>query len=143
MAIAGIIAAADGGNMIRDKLKSKSYFEESLEYTNNCIKEFEEAIASVLKEQGENSPGIKNGYNILVMYYTKKLNLQYSLGETLENVKKTYIKLLSYYSKVWDLQSGYIELVRSLSLAVLLNVECFEKLFRKTVVWNTSRNQLA
>lgn len=111
---------------MRDMLKSKKYFEESLEYTDNCIEEFEAAMANVLEEQGENSPGIKNGYNILVMYYTKKLNLQYSLGETLENVKKTYIKLLSYYSQAWDTQSGYMELVRNLSLAVLLSVECFE-----------------
>lgn len=108
---------------MRDKVKNKDYFKNSLSFTNESINDFENVMPQVLERQGEESQGAKNGYNALVMYYTKKVNLLYSLGEEVLEVQIVYEKLLSYYAKAWNIEYGYIELVRILSLGILLKIE--------------------
>lgn len=49
--------------------------------------------------------------------------MEYSLGEEISKVKKSYERLLIYYSQIWNMGQGYIELVRILSLGVLLRID--------------------
>lgn len=108
---------------MRDRVKNRAFFESSLSFINESINDFENIMPQVVENQGEESQGAKNGYNALVMYYTKKVNLLYSLGKEVLEVKMAYEKLLGYYVKVWDIEYGYIELIRILSLGTLLKIE--------------------
>lgn len=108
---------------MRDRVKNRAFFESSLSFTNESINDFENIMPQVVGNQGEESQGAKNGYNALVMYYTKKVNLLYSLGEEVLEVKIVYEKLLGYYAKTWNIEYGYIELIRILSLGALLKIE--------------------
>lgn len=108
---------------MRDRVKNRAFFESSLSFTNESINDFENIMPQVVENQGEESQGAKNGYNALVMYYTKKVNLLYSLGEEVLEVKIVYEKLLGYYAKTWNIEYGYIELIRILSLGALLKIE--------------------
>lgn len=107
---------------MRDKIKSKVFFEKSLSFTTECINDFEKIMPTVIEKQGENSEGAINGYNALVIYYIKRVNLLYSLGKSIQEIKEDYNKLLNYYAKVWKMDYGYIELVRIISLGILLNI---------------------
>lgn len=69
---------------MRDRVKNRAFFESSLSFTNESINDFENIMPQVVGNQGEESQGAKNGYNALVMYYTKKVNLLYSLGALLK-----------------------------------------------------------
>lgn len=88
---------------MRDRVKNRAFFENSLSFTNESINDFENIMPQVVGNQGEESQGAKNGYNALVMYYTKRVNLLYSLGEEVLEVKIVYEKLLGYYAKTWDI----------------------------------------
>lgn len=107
---------------MRDRIKNEDFFRKSLSFTEESINDFEKIMPQVIEKQGADSQGAKNGCNALVMYYTKKVNLLYSLGESIIDVKQSFEKLLGYYATVWDMEYGYIELIRILSLSALLNI---------------------
>ena len=109
--------------MMRDKLKKEEFFRKSLLFTDECISEFERTLSEIMKQDGANSERVTNGYNALLVYYIKKINLEYSLGVELSKIKEGYERLLTYYNRVWNVEQGYIELVRILSLGVLLQIE--------------------
>lgn len=111
--------------MLRDNFKDEKYFTECLLKTERSIEKFENLLSEVLNK-GENDRGIKNGYNILINNYTKEINLLYSKGEQINIIKEKYRRLLFFYSKMWYREYGYIELIRILSLAVLLDVKSQE-----------------
>lgn len=109
--------------MMRDKLKKEEFFRKSLLFTDECISQFEKTLSEIMKQDGANSQRVINGYNALLVYYIKKVNLEYSLGVEISKIKESYERLLTYYSRVWNVEQGYIELVRILSLDVLLQIE--------------------
>lgn len=115
---------------MRDKVKNKAFFENSLSFTNESINDFENIMPQVVESQGEESQGVKNGHNALVMYYTKKVNLMYSLGEEVLEIKMIYEKLLDYYAKAWNIEYGYIDLIRILSLGNLLKIDSLNTNFK-------------
>lgn len=108
---------------MRDKLKKEEFFRNSLLFTDECISEFEKILPEIMKQDGIESQRVINGCNALIVYYIKKVNLEYSLGEEISKVKESYERLLIYYSQVWNMGQGYIELVRILSLGVLLRID--------------------
>ncbi len=57
---------------MRDRRKNADYFEKSLLFTMESIQDFEKILPQVIEKQGEDSQGAKNGYNALILYYTKK-----------------------------------------------------------------------
>ena len=109
--------------MMRDKLKKEEFFRKSLFFTDECIREFEKILPEIMKQDGTESQRVINGCNVLIIYYIKKVNLEYSLGEEISKVKESYEQLLIHYSQVWNMGQGYIELVRILSLGVLLRID--------------------
>ena len=108
---------------MRDKLKKEEFFRNSLLFTEACISEFEKILPEIIKQDQVKSQRVINGCNALTVYYIKKVNLEYSLGEEICKIKKSYERLLTYYSQVWNVEYGYIELVRILSLGVLLRID--------------------
>lgn len=109
--------------MMRDKLKKEEFFRKSLLFTDECISEFEKILPEIMKQDGTKSQRVINGCNALMVYYIKKVNLEYSLGEEISKVKESYERLLIYYSQAWSMGQGYIELIRILSLGVLLRID--------------------
>lgn len=120
---------------MRDQIKTFDYFKKSLNFTNESIEQFQSLIREVVDAQGEDCVGARNGYNTMVFYYTERINLEYSIGESIDVIKKTFLELLKYYSKMWDLEYGYTGLVRVLSVGFMLNVESvqFEDLQKKII----------
>lgn len=111
-----------GINMVRDNIKDEIYFNKCLAETERSIDKFEELLSKVLNK-GENDRGVKSGYIILINKYIAEINLMYSKGEKIFSIRDKYIKLVSLYSKMWCRDYGYIELIRILSLAVLLDIK--------------------
>lgn len=109
--------------MMRDKLKTEEFFRKSLLFTDECISEFEKILPEIMKQDGTKSQRVINGCNALIVYYIKKVNLEYSLGEEISKIRESYEQLLIYYNQVWDMGQGYTELVRILSLGVLLRID--------------------
>lgn len=109
--------------IMRDKLKKEEFFRNSLLFTEDCISEFEKILPEIIKQDQVKSQRVINGCNALAVYYIKKVNLEYSLGEEICKIKKSYERLLTYYSQVWNREYGYIELIRILSLGVLLRID--------------------
>ena len=77
---------------MRDKLKKEEFFRKSLLFTDECIREFEKILPEIMKQDGTESQRVINGCNALIVYYIKKVNLEYSLGEEISKVKKSYMK---------------------------------------------------
>ena len=109
--------------IIRDTLKSEEYFQKVIEQTASSIEKFESIVSTVIETKGINDIGVRNGYNILVSSYTKLINLLYSAGEDIEKVSDKFKKLLFYYEKMWNTEYGYFDLIRILSMGVLLEIE--------------------
>ena len=108
---------------MRDKLKNQDYFNELIKKEKSNIAMFENVVKRAMVEKGEFDRGTRNGYNILINSFQKIINLLYSSGEDLNTIQEIYKKLLYYYSKMWDRKYGYIELIKVLSLAVLLEID--------------------
>lgn len=108
---------------LRDTLKDERYFQKAIEQTESSIEKFETLISTVIETKGADDVGVRNGYNVLVSSYTKLVNLLYSAGEDIEIISNTYKKLLYYYGKMWKSDYGYFELIRILSMGVLLEIE--------------------
>lgn len=79
---------------MRDKLKKEEFFRKSLLFTDECISEFEKILPEIMKQDGTKSQRVINGCNALMVYYIKKVNLEYSLGEEISKVKESYERLL-------------------------------------------------
>ena len=120
---------------MRDQLKTFEFFKKSLSFTNESIDQFQTLLREVVDAHGEDYIGTKNGYDALVVYYTEKINLEYSIGESVDVIRQTFLELLKYYSKMWDLEYGYTGLVRVLSVGFMLNVESvqFDDLQKKII----------
>lgn len=108
---------------MRDKLKNKIYFEKQIEYAYNSIERYENLISKVIDTQGKDSEGANNGYGILTMFYNQAINLDYSIGKEVVQLKKLFKHFIKYYTLVWNIGNGYIDLVRVLSLGILLGIE--------------------
>ena len=89
--------------MMRDKLKTEEFFRKSLLFTDECISEFEKILPEIMKQDGTKSQRVINGCNALIVYYIKKVNLEYSLGEEISKIRESYEQLLIYYNQVWDM----------------------------------------
>lgn len=111
---------------MRDNIREPEYFIDLIQKEEENILCFESLVEKTLQQKGESDRGVRNGYNILISSYEKKINLLYSYGTELESVKKCFEQLLPYYSKMWNRKHGYIELIKVLSLAVLFEVDAMK-----------------
>lgn len=111
------------GLRMRDKIKTIEYFNRAKTRYYEEIIRYERIVESVLYEKGENDRGVKNGFNILINAYENYISCLYSSGEDVSSIYDVFIKLLRIYSKMWNKEYGYIELVRNLSIAVMLEVD--------------------
>ena len=114
---------SDLRKMMRGNLKNDEYFEERLIKSDEEVAHYEELVAKVCAVRGENDRGVQNGYGILTSIYQNRLNLLYTSGSRNGEIRETYSNLLKYYAKIWESDNSYFELIKVLSLAVLLNID--------------------
>ncbi|MCD7742147.1 MAG: DUF1911 domain-containing protein [Ruminococcus sp.] len=107
---------------MRGILKNDAYFAEKLTKSDDEVVHYEELIEKVRAARGENDRGVQNGYGILASIYFNRINLIYTSGKRDGEIDKAYNDLLRYYVKTWEPDNSYFELIKVLSLAILLNI---------------------
>lgn len=107
---------------MRGMLKNDEYFREKLSKSDDEVAHYEELVAKVCAARGENDRGVQNGYGILASLFQNRINLIYTSGIRDEEIDEAYRNLLRYYAKTWNPDNSYFELIKVLSLAVLLDI---------------------
>lgn len=107
---------------MRGMLKNDEYFREKLSKSDDEVAHYEELVAKVCAARGENDRGVQNGYGILASVYQNRINLIYTSGIRDDEIKDAYMSLLRYYVKTWEPDNSYFELIKVISLAILLNI---------------------
>jgi hypothetical protein len=108
---------------MRGNLKNDEYFEEKLTKSDEDVTHYEELVAKVRAERGENDRGVKNGYGILSSTYLNRMNLLYTSGTRDNEFRPAFENLLRYYAKTWEPDDSYFELIKVISLAIILDVD--------------------
>ncbi|MBC1649719.1 PoNi-like cognate immunity protein [Listeria booriae] len=108
--------------MIRDTKKDKQYFIDFIQYENQSIKKFKNAVNSVIETRGEDDQGVRSGYNFLLGLHFSKLNALYSSGATLEEIKEFIPEIIDIMEKAWKSESCYVEMVWLLSVGIMLEI---------------------
>ncbi|MEI3607175.1 DUF1911 domain-containing protein [Pseudogracilibacillus sp. SE30717A] len=109
--------------MVRDKLRSKKYFNQLIEDEEQRITKFTNVIRKVIAERGEVDDGVESGYNYLFGAHFRKLKALYSSGAPLEKIKDFVPEVIDIAEKTWDSEGDYIEMVYLLSIGYMLNIE--------------------
>lgn len=108
---------------MRGDLKNDEYFEERLTKSDEEVAHYEELVAKVCAARGENDRGVQNGYGILTSIYQNRINLLYTSGASKSEIRESFDRLLKYYAKTWEPDNSYFELIKVISLAILLNID--------------------
>jgi len=111
---------------MRDTLNNLSIYENLIQKENKDISHYKEVIEKAIQLNGPDSKGVKNGYIIINTSYQRIINTMYSAGYAIEAIRIVFKDLLANYSNIWNREFGYIELVKVVSLAVLLNIDADE-----------------
>ena len=109
--------------MMRDTVKDQKYFKLKLAEERASLVTFEQALKDVIASRGEKDKGVQNGYSIIADTYQKIINIMYSLGSDLNEISHEYNSLLPYFCKTWNINSGYMKLIKILSLGALLAID--------------------
>ena len=109
--------------MMRDSVKDQKYFKLKLAEERASLAMFEQALKDVIASRGEKDKGVQNGYSIIADSYQKIINIMYSLGSDLNEISHEYNSLLPYFCKIWNIDSGYMKLIKILSLGVLFSID--------------------
>ncbi|EUJ32575.1 PoNi-like cognate immunity protein [Listeria cornellensis] len=108
--------------MTRDTKKDKQYFIDFIQYENQSIEKFQNAVNSVIEARGKDDQGVSRGYNFLFGLHFSKLNALYSSGAPLEEIKEFIPEIIDITEKVWKSESGYVEMVWLLSVGIMLEI---------------------
>ena len=109
---------------MRGNLKSDEYFADLLSDEDEEISDLNELIDQARAEQGEDSDGVRNGYQFLQSSYLKQFDLIYTLGTQDERLPHSFAGLLRYTALACDPEAdSYFDLVKVLSLAVLFGAD--------------------
>ena len=108
---------------MRGKCKDDSYFAEKLKKSDADVVNFESLTEKAVAEKGESDRGAQWGFAILCTTYQNRFNLLYTAGNRDGDLKPCFEGLLKYYVKTWEPKQSYFDLIKVLSLAVLLDVK--------------------
>ncbi|WMY92291.1 PoNi-like cognate immunity protein [Snodgrassella communis] len=123
---------------LRDKLNSLEGYQEIIDLNIQFIKERFEEIENLKQDEKEgiqkyprrNNEIIEAKYDSIFIYQCQTLVTNYSMGQPISSIMEEYKITVSYMEKGWDAISGYISMVRMLSIGIMLEAEpdIFEKL---------------
>ncbi|WP_239352087.1 PoNi-like cognate immunity protein [Snodgrassella communis] len=123
---------------LRDKLNSLEGYQEIIDLNIQFIKERFEKIENLKQDEKEgiqkypkpNNEIIKSTYKGIFNYQCDILIAKYSIGQPISSIMEEYKITVSCMEKGWKAISGYISMVRMLSIGIMLEAEpdIFEKL---------------
>lgn len=107
---------------MRDLRKNEEYFSKYINYQNQRIAKFETLLEKTINEKGMEFKGVRTGQLALLNFYLDKINALYSAGKPIEEIKRLYPSILEYFMQIWNKDGSYSNLLKVLSLSVLLNI---------------------
>ena len=109
---------------MRDKIKDDKYFEIYVQEEIEAYEKFRSMLFQIPEEDREKEKGMIARLIVCNRLYNVADGL-YSKGNPVEEIKRIYSVIADYEVKTWSLEkgSGYLSLLKTLSLAVLLNAE--------------------
>ena len=101
---------------LRDKSKSKEYWQNKISESKTMIKELEEKLKNVKPER------IHISKQYIELKRFELLISMYSAGEDLNSCKDVYIKNINNIAECKDSMESYVDLIWYISLGVLFNI---------------------
>ena len=123
----------NGERDMRGTWKDDSYFTEKLKKSDADAAYYEALVEKVAAERGENDRGAQMGFAVLCTTYRNRINLLYTAGNRDGEINPCFENLLKYYVKTWEPRESYFDLIKVLSLAVLLDVKAENGLIRELI----------
>ena len=106
--------------MIRDKYKDKSYFDSYISYEMQRILKFEDLIAKVIKERGEDQ-AVKRARLSVFHFKINLLTASYSRGDSFDEIKLHLNAAIDFMTSI-NISHSYVETLWILSMGILLDV---------------------
>jgi hypothetical protein len=104
--------------MLRDKLKTEEYFKEFIQEDTNRINKFLDNIKSGSAKEDRIPAILGKVYNLSLGVTIAK----YSAGFSANEIESGLLKTIDYLKNGWDKEGGYVEILWTLSMAILLNI---------------------
>lgn len=123
----------------RDILTTKDRILKIIDFEKKQINEKRKKIKSLMKDTEEgvqrykltNDKVIANTKRTIKVLTEKVLVATYTAGYPIEDFKKEYINFVNSLLPVWQSNSGYLQMVRALSIGILLEID--EEIFDQLV----------
>ena len=123
----------------RDEITTSDRLLKLIDFEKKLIDEKRNKIKSLMKDTEEgvqrykltNDIVIANTKRTIKVLTEKVLVATYTAGYPIEDFKKEYINFVNSLHPVWQSNSGYLQMVRALSIGILLEID--EEIFDKLV----------
>ena len=125
--------------ILRDKITTSDRLVKLIDFEKEQINEKRKKIKNLMKDTEEgvqrykltNDKVIANTKRTIKVLTEKVLVATYTAGYPIEDFKEEYINFVNSLLPVWQSNSGYLQMVRALSIGILLEVD--EEIFDKLV----------
>ena len=125
--------------ILRDEITTNDRLLKLIDFEKNLIDEKRKKIKSLMKDTEEgvqrykltNDKVIANTKRTIKVLTEKVLVATYTAGSPIEYFKKEYINFVNSLLPVWQSNSGYLQMVRALSIGFLLEID--EEIFDQLV----------
>ena len=125
--------------IIRDEITMSDRLLKLIDFEKKIIDEKRNKIKSLMKDTEEgvqrykltNDIVIANTKRTIKVLTEKVLVATYTVGYPIEDFKKEYINFVNSLLPVWQSNSGYLQMVRALSIGILLEID--EEIFDQLV----------
>ena len=124
--------------ILRDEITTSDRIQKLINFEKKQINEKRKKIRSLMKDTEEgvqrykltNDKVIANTKRTIKVLTEKVLVATYTAGHPLEDFKEEYINFVNSLLPVWQSNSGYLQMVRALSIGILLEIDeaTFDKL---------------
>ena len=125
--------------ILRDEITTSDRIQKLINFEKEQINEKRNKIRSLMKDTEEgvqrykltNDIVIANTKRTIKVLTEKVLVATYTAGYPIEDFKKEYINFVNSLLPVWQSNSGYLQMVRALSIGILLEID--EEIFDQLV----------
>ena len=125
--------------ILRDKITTSDRLVKLIDFEKEQINEKRKKIKSLMKDTEEgvqrykltNDKIIANTKRTIKVLTEKVLVATYTAGYPIEDFKEEYINFVNSLLPVWQSNSGYLQMVRALSIGILLEID--EEIFDQLV----------
>ena len=125
--------------ILRDEITTSDRIQKLINFEKTLINEKRNKIKSLMKDTEEgvqrykltNDKVIANTKRTIKVLTEKVLVATYTAGYPIEDFKEEYINFVNSLLPVWQSNSGYLQMVRALSIGILLEID--EEIFDQLV----------